>query len=166
MVPPDLDNDSAVQVVTGDGFQVEPEFDQSEYPQWKTPLSLVDQMKARPQISEMIFPDWISEVDKHVMLIAGKQPVPWEHLCDTVSLKGQKEFAIMEQRRAEECSEVPSPDNDAIVDSALAVWSPSCVSVLKSCGKQYYPIAVTGSALDHVSRTFGLSRRFSICVRM
>jgi hypothetical protein len=92
----------------------------------------------------------MSDPDKPMLLIEGKRPVPWDQFCDAA--RGEKEFTIIEQRRFEECSVVPSPENDVIVGSALVVWSPSCISVLKSHGKEDYPIAVAGGALEHVFR--------------
>jgi hypothetical protein len=59
-------------------------------------------------------------------------------------------FAVLEQRSFEAYGVVPSPDNDAIVGSALVVWSDYYVCVLKSTGKQTCPIAVLGAAIEHV----------------
>jgi hypothetical protein len=62
----------------------------------------------------------------------------------------QIEFRIMEQRRFEECSVAPGPDNDVMVGSALVVWSPSLISVYKSSAYENCPIATSARALDHL----------------
>jgi hypothetical protein len=62
---------------------------------------------------ETIFPEWMSEADEHMLNIECFQPVPWKHFGGLAAHRG--EFGIIEQRRFDECSVVPGPDNDGIV---------------------------------------------------
>jgi hypothetical protein len=67
-------------------------------------------------------------------------------------LGDDKQFAILEQRRFEQCAALPSRENDAIVGTAMVVWSARYVSVLKTVGQQDYPIAASGRALGGAIR--------------
>jgi hypothetical protein len=150
-IPPDVDSDSGVHIMTGDGFVITPEYDGQK---WANLSSFADVLRAQRAQRKLdaITPDWMSESDKNRMFIEGKRPVRRDKFCDAARLAGRKEFAILEQRRFEECRVIPGPENDAIVGSALVVWSPSFISVLKSFGKEDYPIVVTGMASEHVFR--------------
>jgi hypothetical protein len=73
-------------------------------------------------------------------------------VCDAANLGDDRVFAVLEQRRYEECEAVPSPENDAVVGSAFFVWSDHYIWVQKSFWKQNYPIAVSGTAVESVVR--------------
>jgi hypothetical protein len=70
-----------------------------------------------------------------------------EAVLDAARLGDDKQFAILEQRRFEQCEALASPENDAIVGTALVVWSARHISVLEKIGRQDYPIATSGRAL-------------------
>jgi hypothetical protein len=74
------------------------------------------------------------------------------------------EFGIIEQRRFEELSVIPGPDNQVIVGSAIVVWSPSLISAFKSVGRCDYPVVVSAAALDHVFDT--LRARPAVAIKM
>jgi hypothetical protein len=122
-LPPDVGEDCVVQVVTGDGFQVIQDERPTFSPQWKGLPTMAGQIRAQQQEAamEVMIPDWMSKADRHMMHVDGKQPIPWELFCDQVRSNDDRVFAIWEQRRFEQCEVVPSPENDAIVGSALAV---------------------------------------------
>jgi hypothetical protein len=70
---------------------------------------------------EAVIPEWMSKADRNMLDIEGKTPIKWEMFCDRVSCNEDHTFAVLDQRRFEQCGVVPSPDNDAIVGSALEV---------------------------------------------
>jgi hypothetical protein len=98
---------------------------------------------------EIIYSDWMSVEDKHMIGIEGLDPGLWEQFRPLVERKSETEFGIVEQRRFEECLVVLGPDNDVMVGSTLVVWSPSLISAYKSSAYSNYPIATSALALDH-----------------
>jgi hypothetical protein len=43
---------------------------------------------------------------------------------------------MVEQKRHEECSVAPSPDNDVIVGSVLIIWTDHVITMMKIAGKE------------------------------
>jgi hypothetical protein len=136
-LPPDLDEDSAVHVVTGNGFQVDQEQDGPAPVVWGSGPTMVEQIREQ-QEREMLamIPDWMSMADLHMIDVEGMCPVKWDQFCDVVRACDDRQFAILKQRRFEQCAAIPSAENDAIVGSALVVWSEHYLAVMKSAGKQ------------------------------
>jgi hypothetical protein len=65
----------------------------------------------RPE-PKIIYPEWTPEADKRVLHIEGLQPVPWEYFGAMAKRKGGMEFCALKQRRFEDCSVTPGPDNE------------------------------------------------------
>jgi hypothetical protein len=59
----------------------------------------------------------------------------------------------IEQKRYEECSVAPGPRNDVMVGEILGVWTDSLIAVLKTVGKENWPIAHSARALNGLFRT-------------
>jgi hypothetical protein len=139
--------------MTGEGFRMvrENEIQFSNAP-WKTPFNIAEQIRMQQQevVEITMAPDWMTTADGHTLRIDGKKPLPWEYFCDHVTLIDDRVFGAFEQRRFEQCEEIPSPENDVVVGSWLIVWSEHHIGALRSRGKQYYPIAVSGTAIEHV----------------
>jgi hypothetical protein len=85
-----------------------------------------------------------------MMDIEVMRPVKWDQFCDVVRLSDDRQFAILEQRRLEQCGAIPSPENDVIVGAAMVVWSEHFICVMKTSWKQDYPLETTGTALNWV----------------
>lgn len=73
---------------------------------------------------------------------------------EVARLGDDKQFAILEQRRFKHCAVGPSPENDVIVGVALVVWCAHYVSVMRTYGKQDYPIAISARALRGITSCF------------
>jgi hypothetical protein len=150
---PYLDEDSVVQAVSGNGFQIVQEEGPGEPPViWSSWSTIAEQIRQQEQEKAMLamIPDWISKGDQHMMDIPGMRPVKWDQFCDVVRLSDDREFAVLEQRRFEQCGALPSPENDVIVGSDLVESSAHFMGVLRPSGKQDHPIATTGTALRWV----------------
>jgi hypothetical protein len=92
----------------------------------------------------------MSEMDKHMLEIEGLTPIPREEFAGKAYRSGDRVFKIIEQRRFEQGSVAPNPDNDTFVGVALVVWSPALIAVHKSIGHSECPLCASGKAVDHV----------------
>jgi hypothetical protein len=121
-LPPDLGEDSAVQIISGDGFQIV----QGEAPvTWSGCPPMAEQIQQQEQEKAMraMIPDRMSVAGQHMMDIPGMRPVEWKYFGDVGRLRGDRVFAIVEQRCIKQCGSTPSPENEVVLGSALVVWS-------------------------------------------
>jgi hypothetical protein len=101
---PDPDGNDVVQPVTGNGFQIAVE---DAEPTWTVPsFPISAHIVRRPE--QYVYPDWMTEARKHMLSIEGLQPVPWDSFDRVVHQKGKTRFAVIEQRRFDECSGSPA----------------------------------------------------------
>jgi hypothetical protein len=107
-------------------------------------------------------PTWMSIADRLMIGIESPQPLPWDQFEDAARLGDDTQFAILEQRRFEQCEALPSPENDAIVGTAMVVWSAHYISVLKTVEQQDYPIATSGRALRRAIRNISAGSHINV----
>jgi hypothetical protein len=119
---PDPDDNGAVQVVSGNGFQIVA--DEGEE------MALGDQRTA-PGLAREIHVEyspgwtataWMTEADKKMLEVEGHEPVPWERFGDLSAERGEHQIRAAEMRRDDDFSVVPSPHNDVITSTVLVVW--------------------------------------------
>jgi hypothetical protein len=96
------------------------------------------------------FPEWATLADQHMFGIPNKYPVPWNEFEEAIRTTRESTFMTLEQKRYEECSTGPGPDNDVIVSSVLIIWSESVISVQKNVSHGDWPQAYAGGQLTNL----------------
>jgi hypothetical protein len=107
-LPPSPGEDSLVQVMTGDGFQMDQDREESVSApaDWTGHApTMAEQIRQQQQEKLMreLIPDWMTPADRHILDIAGLHPLPWKTFSDAIRIGDEKEFAILEHRRFEQC---------------------------------------------------------------
>jgi hypothetical protein len=66
---------------------------------------MAEQIRQQQQEKAMLamIPERMSAADQYMIDIPGMQPVEWKTFCGVVRLSDDREFAIVEQRRFEQC---------------------------------------------------------------
>jgi hypothetical protein len=82
---PNLDEDSAVQALPGNGFQIVQDEESEAVPVvWASGPTMAEQIRQQEKAMLAMVPDWMSKADRHMMDIQGLQPVKWDQFCDMV----------------------------------------------------------------------------------
>jgi hypothetical protein len=79
--------------------------------------------------------------------IPGEQPAQWEMFKSLIENLGDIRFHAIEQKRSEDCSVPPGPDNDVVVAAAWVIGMDMLITVLKRSRMGDWPEGVTGSVL-------------------
>jgi hypothetical protein len=101
--PPEFNDGSAVQVVTGEGIELIQ--DKEAEPNWPTAeeqaAKLANLMTIRRKENEMdtMILDWMSKADRFMLCVDGKEAVQWEMFYDKVWFSDDRDFAVLEHRR-------------------------------------------------------------------
>jgi hypothetical protein len=76
--------------------------------------------------------------------------------------QGEMVYTAIEQKRYEECSVVPGPDNDVIVAIVLVISTDTLVTTLKMSGKEDWPQALTAFALGSLFKTIQFNSQVNL----
>jgi hypothetical protein len=94
-----------------------------------------------PLAKPSLVPDWVTPADQHIFGVPGKCPVPWERSKENLATNGECVFTVIKQKRYEECSVAPGPNNDVIVGSVLVLWTDTMITALKLATSGDWPQA-------------------------
>jgi hypothetical protein len=99
---------------------------------------------------EFQYPEWATSGDKHMFGIGERRVMNEEEFVTYLHVGDESGVYVLEQKRYEECSEAPGPDNEVVVGAALAVWTDRAIATIKNHGKGLCPQAFAASQLCRV----------------